>query len=76
MIEWLEDYVKSLVSRPEEVSVSHKEGVKVIQVSIKVADGDLYLFEGRHNRLMRAMTGVASLAGVRPRMRYVLKVCS
>ena len=74
MLEWLENYVKSLVSLPEQVSVSAKDGVKVIVVSIKVAADDYGLFAGRQNRLVKAMTSAASLAGAKERTRYVLKV--
>ena len=74
MIEWLENYIKSLVSMPDEVSISRQEGVQVILLNLTVADDDLHLFEGRHNRLIRALNAVASLPGAKPRMRYVFKV--
>ncbi len=43
-------------------------------VNLKVATQDLNLFEGRNNRLVRAMGSFLSLAGAKPRIRYVLKV--
>jgi len=74
MMEWIESFVKALVGNPDQVSVSSKEGVMVQVVSLKVASEDLSMFEGRNNRLTRAMASVLSLAGVKERVRYVLKV--
>lgn len=75
MVEWLESYVKSLVAAPDAVEVSSKKGEVSMVVNIKVAGDDLGLFQGRNNRLVRAMSVVASLAGAKSRTRYVLKVC-
>ncbi len=75
MVEWLEAYVKSLVSTPDAVEVNPKKGETTLVVNIKVAGDDIDLFQGRHNRLVRAMNVVASLAGVKSRTRYILKVC-
>lgn len=74
MKEWLEDFVKSLVSLPDQVAISQKDGLKTVVLTIKVAEDDLPLFEGRNNRLPWALERAASLAGIRPRMRYVVKV--
>ena len=73
MTEWLTQYVRDLVSEPEAVSVSVSEGVLTRIVTIKVAAEDTTLFGGRNNRLSRAMTAVAGLAGTKARTRYVLK---
>jgi len=75
MIEWLEAYIKSLVSKPDAVEVSPKKGEVSMVLNISVAKEDLDLLQGRHNRLVRALNVVASLAGVRSRTRYILKVC-
>lgn len=74
MKEWLEDFVKSLVSLPDQVAVSQKDGLQTVVLTIKVAEDDLSLFHGRNNRLIWALERAASLAGIRPRMRYVVKI--
>lgn len=74
MLEWIDSYVKSLVSMPDRVSLSRKDGVKSIVINIKVASEDRALFEGRNNRLLWALKSTAALAGAKPRVRYVVKV--
>ena len=74
MLKWLEQYLGALVSKPEELNISEKRGVTTVVVSIKMAPEDRGLLAGRNNRLMRALNVVASLAGLQPRMRYVLKL--
>jgi len=74
MMEWIESYAKDLVGSPDQVSVSNKEGDMVQVVNLKVATDDLSMFEGRNNRLTRALGSILSLAGSRERVRYVLKV--
>jgi predicted RNA-binding protein YlqC (UPF0109 family) len=74
MMEWIESFVKDLVGQPDQVSVSNKEGVLVQVVNLKVATEDLSMFDGKNNRLTRALGSILSLAGVRDRVRYVLKV--
>jgi len=76
MIEWLEDYVKSLVREADQVSISLKEGIKVVVVTITVGSEDMGLFAGRNNRLVRALGSAVSLVGSRSRTRYVVKVAS
>ena len=74
MFEWIENYVKSLVSQPDNVSLTTKEGVATVVVDISLASEDLALFDGRQNRLLKALNTVAGLAGARTRTRYVVKV--
>ena len=74
MIEWLKETVQSLVTQPDQVDITEKAGVQVVVLSVTVAPEDFALFAGKSNRLTRALNGVASLAGVRERKRYVLKV--
>lgn len=73
MLDWIENYTKSLVQNPDQVSIATKEGVKVVIVNVNVADEDKDLFGGRNNRLTRAMGSVMSLTGAKERRRYVLK---
>jgi predicted RNA-binding protein YlqC (UPF0109 family) len=74
MMEWIESYVKDLVGKPDQVSVSNKEGIMVQVVNLKVATEDLSKFDGKNNRLTRALGTILSLAGAKERVRYVLKV--
>ena len=74
MIQWIEQYIKALVQHQDQVSVTQKEGVNVVVVSLALAAEDVALFSGRNNRLMRALNTVISLAGAKARKRYLLKV--
>ncbi len=76
MIKWLEDYVKSLVRQADQVSISLKEEIKVVIVTITVGSDDQVLFAGRNNRLLRALSSAVSLVGTRSRVRYVVKVAN
>ena len=74
MIEWLKETVQSLVAHPDQVTISEKAGVTVVVVSVALAVEDLGQFAGKNNRLTKALSTVACLAGVRERKRYVFKV--
>ncbi len=74
MQQWIVTYTKSLVSQPDRVSLSVKEGALVDVLHLTVASEDLALLGGKQNRLTRAIGSVIALAGVKRRRRYVLKV--
>ncbi len=74
MLEWLTDYVASICSKPEAVSIERQDGSKTVVVTLTVAAEDRDIFAGANNRLTRALNSVAGLAGAKSRMRYVLKV--
>ena len=67
MIEWIENYVKAMVDHPDQVSVSSKEGVKTVIVSVTVAAEDYVHFKGKNNRLTRSLASAVSLTGVKSR---------
>lgn len=71
---WLESLVKDLVSKPEAVSITHSQGFKTSVFDIKLASEDLPQFRNQQQRLLKALTTVAGLAGAASRIRYVLKV--
>jgi len=74
MKQWIEDYIKNLVSHADEVSTVVDEGIKVLVYTVEVSRDDISLFAGRNNRLMRAMNQALNLAGSRSRVRHVVKV--
>jgi hypothetical protein len=74
VIEWLEQYIKSLAAQPDEVSLEQREGEVTSIINIKLSDDDLHLLDGVHNRVTRALNQVALLAGAKDRVRYVVKV--
>lgn len=76
MLNWIENYTKSLVGHPDQVSVSTTEGTVVVCVNVSVSPEDHALFGGKNNRLTRAMGVVLGLTGAKERKRYVLKVVS
>ena len=74
MMEWIENYIKDLVSLPDRVAVSVNKSVVVAVVHLKLAAEDRPLFDGRNNRLARALASVLVLASARDRVRYVLRI--
>lgn len=76
MLNWIENYTKSLVREPDQVVVSSDEGNMVVVVTLKVSALDQELFAGRNNRLLRALGAVLALTGAKERRRYLLKVAA
>ena len=74
MVEWVEQYIKSLVREPDQVSVSMEEGTTVKVLTVTLGADDQSLLAGRNNRLSRSLNSALSLAGAKTRTRWVLKV--
>ena len=74
MLEWVDQYLKSLVRDADQVSVSLEEGATVKILTVALGPDDKDLLTGRNNRLNRALNAALALAGAKTRTRWVLKI--
>ncbi|MEK6546490.1 MAG: KH domain-containing protein [Nitrospinota bacterium] len=65
---------KSLVDKPEEVSVQEVEGEKTSVIELKVAPEDLGKVIGKQGRTARAMRIILSATATKLRKRAVLEI--
>ena len=74
MKELLEIIAKSLVDRPEEVSVSEVDDGDETFFELRVAPDDLGKVIGRQGRTARALRTLLGVAGMKRRRRLVLDI--
>jgi len=72
--ELLEEIARSLVDRPEEVSVQEIDAEGATVLELKVAQEDLGKVIGRQGRTARAMRTLLGAAGMKLRRRLVLEI--
>jgi predicted RNA-binding protein YlqC (UPF0109 family) len=65
---------KSLVDRPENVSVNEVEGEKTTILELSVSEDDLGKIIGKHGRTARAMRTIVSAAASKEHKRAVLEI--
>jgi len=63
--ELLELLTKSIVDKPDEVSISEVEGEKAIVYEIKVAESDVGKVIGKHGRIINAIRTIVRAAAVK-----------
>jgi len=69
------DYIaKSLVDRPESVTVKETEGEKTTIIELRVAQEDLGKVIGKQGRTARAMRTIINAAGTKIGKRCVLEI--
>ncbi len=74
MKDLIEYIAKSLVDKPEEVSVVEIEGEQTSVLELKVAKEDLGKVIGKQGRTARAMRTILSAASTKIRKRSVLEI--
>jgi predicted RNA-binding protein YlqC (UPF0109 family) len=74
MKELIEYMAKSLVDKPEEVSVTELEGQQASVIELKVAKEDLGKIIGRQGRTARAMRIILGAASAKMKKRSVLEI--
>ncbi|TAK05503.1 MAG: KH domain-containing protein [Candidatus Manganitrophaceae bacterium] len=74
MKELIEYIAKSLVDRPENVSVRETEGEKTTIIELRVAQEDLGKVIGKQGRTARAMRTILNAAGTKVGKRCVLEI--
>lgn len=74
MKELIEYIAKSLVDRPENVSVRETEGEKTTIIELRVSQEDLGKVIGKQGRTARAMRTILNAAGTKIGKRCVLEI--
>lgn len=74
MKELIEYIAKSLVDRPENVTVKETEGEKTTIIELRVAQEDLGKVIGKQGRTARAMRTILNAAGTKIGKRCVLEI--
>ena len=74
MKELIEYIAKSLVDRPESVSVKETEGEKTTIIELRVAQEDLGKVIGKQGRTARSMRTILNAAGTKIGKRCVLEI--
>ncbi|HKY32311.1 MAG TPA: KH domain-containing protein [Candidatus Polarisedimenticolia bacterium] len=74
MKDLIEFIAKSLVDRPEEVSVSQVEEDDATVLELRVAPDDLGKVIGRQGRMARALRTLLGPAGMKQRRRIFLEI--
>ncbi len=74
MKELIEYIAKSLVDRPESVSVKETEGEKATIIELRVAQGDLGKVIGKQGKTARSMRTILNAAGTKIGKRCVLEI--
>ena len=74
MKELIEYIAKSLVDKPEEVSVTEIEGQQTSVIELKVAKEDLGKVIGKQGRTARAMRTILGAASAKMKKRSVLEI--
>lgn len=74
MRDLIEYIAKSLVDKPEDVSVKETEGEKTTIVELRVAQEDLGKVIGKQGKTARAMRTILNAAGTKMGKRCVLEI--
>jgi len=74
MKELIEYIAKSLVDKPEEVSVTELEGEQTSVIELRVAKEDLGKVIGKQGRTARAMRTILGAASMKLKKRSVLEI--
>jgi len=70
----IEQMAKSLVDRPEEVSVAEVQGERTVVFELRVAKSDIGKVIGKQGNTARAMRTILGAAGTKLGKRYVLEI--
>jgi len=74
IISLVEYMAKSLVEKPEEVSVTAAEKEGFIELSLKVAEGDMGKVIGKQGRIAKALRSVLKAAAAKEGKKYSLEI--
>lgn len=70
----VEKIVKSLVDKPDEVSVTEDSNGKNVTIKVRVAEGDMGKLIGREGRTVKAIRSLLYAASQKHGKRFVLDV--
>jgi predicted RNA-binding protein YlqC (UPF0109 family) len=70
----VEKIVKSLVDKPDEVSVTEDSSGKNVTITVQVAEGDLGKLIGREGRTVKAIRSLLYAASQKHGKRFLLDI--
>ena len=70
----VEKIVKSLVDKPEEVSITEDSNGKNVTIKVQVAEGDMGKLIGREGRTVKAIRSLLYAASQKHGKRFMLDV--
>ncbi len=70
----VEQIAKSLVDKPEEVTVAEVEGERTVVFELRVATSDIGKVIGKQGNTVRSMRTILSAAGAKLSKRCVLEI--
>jgi hypothetical protein len=70
----IELMAKSLVDKPEEVTVAEVEGERTVVFELRVATSDIGKVIGKHGNTVRAIRTILSATGAKLSKRFVLEI--
>jgi len=74
MKELLEFVAKSLVEKPDEVSVTQTENETSIVLELRVGEGDMGKVIGRHGRIAKAIRTVVRSASTQEKKKVTIEI--
>lgn len=74
MVELIEAIAKSLVDRPDEVSVTESEKNQTIVIELKVAPDDMGKVIGKQGRIAKAIRTVVKAAATKENKKVVVEI--
>ncbi len=74
MKELLEFVAKSLVEKPDEVSVTQTESETSIVLELRVGEGDMGKVIGRHGRIAKAIRTVVRSASAQEKKKVIIEI--
>ncbi|MCR5481665.1 MAG: KH domain-containing protein [Clostridia bacterium] len=74
MVELVEAIAKSLVDKPEEVSVREVAGKQAIVIELKVASDDMGKVIGKQGRIAKALRTVIKAAATKANKKVVVEI--
>ena len=74
MKEFVENMVKYLVDKPDEIKINEIAGERTVVLELRVGDGDMGKVIGRHGQTAGSLRTLLSAAAARQGKRYILEI--
>jgi len=74
MKEFIEQIIKQLVDKPDEIRINLIAGQQTIVMELRVGEGDIGMVIGRHGQTAKSLRILLSAAGAKQGKRYILEI--